>query len=186
MLNFLKNKLFSESSAKAERDEHEKRLNQYGEKMRPLGMLRCKVIRCTASDNPKFGHYFDPPEEVDLAEALYAHLLALWEDCQYPPEGNGIGSSIIAAGLLTYGELDRIDYILEHVPRQRVVLDHGCGFCSILAVQTVASLLPLPKKLMDYYLWIQGSTEVEQVKQWLDSHRSCLSWDAMTQRFVLL
>jgi hypothetical protein len=186
MLNFLKNKLFSESSVKAERDEHEKRLNQYGEKMRSLGMLRCKVIICTASDNPKFSHYFDPPEEVDLAEALYAHLLALWEDCQYPPEENGIGSSIIAAGLLTYGELDRIDYILEHVPRQRVVLDHGCGFCSILAVQTVASLLPLPKNLMDYYLWIQGSTEVEQVKQWLDSHRSCLSWDAMTQRFVLL
>jgi hypothetical protein len=186
MLNFLRNKLFPDFSVNPERDEYHERLQQYGRKMRPLGMSRCKVIKCTLSDNPKLIHYFDPPEEVNLAEALHDHLLELWGNYQLNLEEDKCGCSIVAAGLLTYGELERIDYILEHAPHQRVVLDHGCGFCSILAVQIVASLLPLPKNLEDYSLWIKGSKEIEQVTQWFDRHRSCLSWDTASQKFVLL
>lgn len=165
----------------------EDRLGQYYQRMRSLGELRCKVILCTASDMPICGHYFDPPAESDLAAALYAHLLQLWENLQPDSEENQFnGMAVVAAGILTFGELDRVDYILNNVPPHHIILDHGCGYCNLLAFRIVARLLPLPQSLLNYSLWIQGSLEVEQVKQWLYEYRSRLVWNLDSNQFILV
>jgi hypothetical protein len=162
---------------------------QYQQRMLPvLGVWRCRVINCLGFDNPQLGHYFNPPPEADLAAAFRAHLQQLW--AEYWPgasdnEPISIGMAIIAAGLLTYGELPRVDYILNHVPPERIVLDHGCGWCALLAYRITAQLLPLPEEFTEYSSWTQGSPEVAQVKQWLQEHRSRLVWYPEHNRFIL-
>jgi hypothetical protein len=162
-------------------------LDPYYERMRPLGELRCRVINCTGSNMPKSKFYFDPSPSIDVEEALHRHLLQLWESCLPEERVNEFnGMAVIAAGLLTFGDLSRLNYILEHVPPHRIELDHGCGYCNVLAVRIVARLLPLPKELPLCSLWIQGSQEVEEVKQWIHEHRSRLVWNPDSMKFDLL
>jgi hypothetical protein len=162
-------------------------LHSYYKRMQSLGKLRSLVIICTGSDNSRLNHYFNPPPEVNLEKALYQHLLELWD--RYPPIAgeNGYDTyAVTAAGLLTFGELSRLDYILDNVPPHRIHGSHGSAYCKRVAFKIVAEILPLPKELPHYSSWIQGSREVAEVKQWIHEHRSCLAWNPDSMEFDLL
>jgi hypothetical protein len=154
--------------------------------MRSLGELRCQVIACTVSDIPRFKRYFNPPPEANLTEELHIHLLQLWEHDLPNATGNQYnGMAVIAAGILTFGNLSMVDYILANLPPHRIVLDHGCGFCNLLAFRAVARLLPLPKELSNYSLWVKGSSEAKQVKNWVHEYRSHLIWNPKNEQFIV-
>lgn len=156
------------------------RITPFWERMRPLGDLRCRILACLGADNRKLPAFFDPPPDRPIEESLHRHLLKLHEAFAADPDSR----RIVAAGLLSFGELARAGEILSQFPREPVVLDHGAGWCPLVAYSTVARLLPLPEEHRDPKRWIQGSADAGALWQWLQSHYDRLRWDSTTERFV--
>jgi hypothetical protein len=154
---------------------------RFWERMQPLGALRCRILACLGADNPKLPTFFDPTPDQPLHECLHQHLLKLYDKCAADPESR----RIVAAGLLSFGELARADEILSQLPREPMVIDHGAGWCSLIAYSVVATLLPIPEEHGDPRRWIQGSSNAAAVVQWLDTHRSRLRCDSNVEGFVL-
>jgi len=149
-------------------------------RMRPLGNLRCRILACLGADDPKLPAFFDPPPDMPAGEALHRHLLELHDAFGADPDS----LRIVAAGLLSFGELDRAGEILSRFPREPITLDHGAGWCGLIAYSAVAELLPLPAELGDVRRWTQESDAAGDVVQWLASNHNRLAWDAAGERFV--
>jgi hypothetical protein len=192
ILNLLFKKIFRFTYSQSDQKElmAENRPSDFCyDRMQPLlnKRLHYQVIICTGSDNSKLAHYFNPPLEANLEEELYQHLLELWN--RYPPiagENGYCTYAVTAAGLLTFGDLSRLDYILDNVPPHRIHGWNGYAYCRCVAFKIVTRMLPLPKELPHYSSWIQGSREVEEVKQWIHEHRSRFVWNPDSMEFDLL
>lgn len=150
-------------------------------RMRPLGALRCRILACLGADNPRLPAFFDPPEDRPVNECLHRHLLKLHETFAADPDS----LRIVAAGLLSFGDLARADEVLSQFPREPVVTDHGAGWCPLVAYSTLARLLPLPEEHRDPRHWIHGSANATALLQWFQAHRNRLRWDSSAEQFVL-
>ena len=147
-----------------------------------LGYFRGQVLACTMSDQPGHPHYFNPPEGADLKSAFREHLEGLW--ARLLPEATGPQfnyMAVVAAGLLTYGRLDMVEYILDHLPDHFVIE----GFCNRTSRYILAVYLPWPAELGGWVQWIAGSPEAEAVRSWFAANRDRLQWDPPTGKFVL-
>jgi hypothetical protein len=134
------------------------------------------------SDNPRLPQYFDPPEGANLNVAFREHLELLWD--RWLPEATGpqfTGMAVVAVGLLSYGRLEMVDYILGQLPPEPI---QG-GYCNSLAVRFTKVLLPLPDELRECGTWVTGSPEAESVRRWFAEHRPRLVWDPSAERFQL-
>jgi len=80
---------------------------------------------------------------------------------------------------LLSGDLYFADVVLDNLPAEPHVLDHGSGRCQILAQQAMAYILPLPESLKDYpeRTWLADSQVQADVRAWLNEHRDKLKWD---------
>jgi hypothetical protein len=150
--------------------------------MQPLGFLRGQVLACTISDNPRLPQYFNPPDGADLNAAFQEYLEGLWT--RWLPEATGPqfnGMAVIAAGLLSYGTLEMVEYILDHLP------DHFVrnGYCNLIARRVVVAVLPLPEELRGWVQWIAGSPKAEAVRSWFARHRDMLRWQPSSGKFIL-
>ena len=150
-------------------------------RMQSLGTLRCRILSCLGADNPKLAAFFDPPEDRPLADSLQHHLLNLHQAFTYDPESQ----RIVAAGLLTFGELERAEEILSVFPREPIRMDHGAGWCPLVAYSTVAALLPLPRDNQRAVRWVDGSPEALAVSRWFRAHKDQLRWDESLGKFIL-
>jgi hypothetical protein len=149
--------------------------------MQPLGTLRLRLLACLQADNPRLATFFDPPADRPIFECLHEHLGKLYEKFSDDPYSR----IFVAAGMLTFGDLPRADDILNYLPRSPVVIDHGAGWCALVACETVAAVLPIPPEHRNVRAWIQGSAEASAVTQWLNENRSRLLWNPSTERFKL-
>jgi hypothetical protein len=149
--------------------------------MRPLGNLRCRILACLGADNPKLPAFFDPPQNGPMLESLHRHLLKLQQEFAADPDSR----RIVAAGLLSLGELARADEILSRFPLHPVAMDHGAGWCPLVAYSAVSELLPLPEELRDARGWVEGSATASGLMQWFHSNYNRLCWDSGSGRFVL-
>jgi hypothetical protein len=156
-------------------------ISPFWARMQPLGARRCRILACLGADNPKLPAFFDPPRDRPVHEYLHRHLLDLHEKWGDDPDSR----RIVAAGLLSFGELTRADEILSRFPPKAIVLDHGAGWCPMVAYTTVAALLPLPEQYRDASRWIEGSADATAVVAWFHTHRDRLRWDSKAEHFVL-
>jgi hypothetical protein len=85
--------------------------------------------------------------------------------------------SIYAAGRLLYGELSAADVIIENLPAQPIILDHGAGYCKFTPLKVLRAALPLPEELKDVNTWLSGSQVQADLRAWLNEHRDELKWD---------
>lgn len=152
----------------------------YWERMHPLGDLRCRILACMFADNPKVPAYFNPATDVPLKVALQQHLHRLLSEFGSDTESR----LIFAAGLLTFGRLTMADVILQQLPDERIVLDHGAGWCRVLPYRVVATLLPVPEELSDPAQWIEGTPQAHALRSWFAGHKGHWRWDDTTERFV--
>jgi hypothetical protein len=150
--------------------------------MKSLGVLRCRILACLGADDPKLPAFFDPPCDRPLYKSVYRHLLDLYENWGDDPESR----RIVAAGLLSFGDLTRVDEILGQFPHKAIVLDHGAGWCPLVAYSTVAALLPLPDQYRDASRWIEGSADAAGVVAWFRMNQDRLRWDSKAEVFVLV
>lgn len=77
---------------------------------------------------------------------------------------------IFAAGLLTYGQIEMVDDILDNIPS-------GKAHVRRLA-WTVTTLLPIPQN-------IDVFKDAEAIKKWLNEHKDRLSWNAEQKHFYV-
>jgi hypothetical protein len=138
--------------------------------MRPLGWQRLFVLWCLNADNPKFPAYFNPEQGTPLYGALRDHLERLFHhSVPSASDEYDSGLQILAAGLMTYGRLDMAEYIIFHLPSERIVTDHSAGRCAVFPYIVLKSILPLPEGASRFASWqsaewvagtIQGATRI--------------------------
>lgn len=75
---------------------------------------------------------------------------------------------IFAVGLVTYGRLDVIRFMLRHIPQ--------VGKLSRMT-KVVLDVLPLPERVVTQRDW-------EVVANWVEEHYDELEWEAETEKFV--
>ena len=159
---------------------------RFWDDLKPLGEFRWCVLACVGSFDRSLRQHFHPSEPSTLPESLRSYLDAYWareQPSATGPQFNGL--AIVAAGLLTFGRLEMADYILANMPPHRIKLDHGCGWCNVLAFRIAAALLPLPDELRAYMEWFEGSATADEVRSWYASHRAELRWNDAAERIEL-
>ena len=157
---------------------------QFWEDLKPLGEFRWRVLACVGSFDRGLRQHFHPSEPSALPESLRLYLDAVWareQPTATGPQFNGL--AVVAAGLLTYGRLEMADYVLANMPPHPIELDHGCGWCNVLAFRIAATLLPLPAHLRAYMEWFEGSPTAGEVRSWFTSHRARLRWNNDVEKF---
>jgi hypothetical protein len=149
--------------------------------------FRCVMVTCLEINAPKSPHYLDPISVQDLDAALYLVLQQLWSDYSEPDLSGGSNSvgAAIAAALATYGDIEKVDYVLANLPDEPITVTTRWPGCRLRTIATIAGLLPLPDGFPDYRDWIKGSSESVKVQNWMDIHRCQLVWDIDVERFVI-
>jgi len=134
-------------------------------------------LECTFSDNPAYGRHFAPSEGADVFVAYRNHAIRLWE--QFHDASDPLTVVICSLPRLLSGDIDIADLILDHLPEQPYVTDHGAGYCLVLPVRATAAVLPMPEALKDRapQTWLAGSQRQADVHAWLNEHRHQLQWD---------
>ncbi|MCL2716773.1 MAG: hypothetical protein FWD68_19985 [Alphaproteobacteria bacterium] len=159
-------------------EERKRALNlQIAERIRPLGYFRMLSLQCTMSDIPASGRYFAPPEGADVFIAYRTHAILLWE--QFRDASDPISVAICSLPRLLSGDLEIADVILDRLPDEPYVTDHGAGYCMVLPVRATAAVLPMPEALKERapQTWLAGSQRQADVRAWLNEHRHRLQWD---------
>jgi hypothetical protein len=165
-------------------------LEEYRQRIQPLGYMRCRILSCTLGGSPRSSYYFNPTPDSDLVTEFFNYLQNLWKNYQTgkikeaDQSEKYIGSCIVAAGLLTFGDLKMADYILSNLPSRRIELDHSCGYCLVIAVRVTAYLLPIPKEMPNSSLWIENSVEADQIRTWFHTYRDRFIWDVEAGKFT--
>jgi hypothetical protein len=116
---------------------------------------------------------FVPPEDMSIFDAFRMFIA---ERSRPLTEDTPLGISLVAAGRLLIGELAAAGLIIDHLPDEPFVLDHGAGWCCLVPVQVMKNALPLPPELRDTSRWLQGSIEQAALRAWLADHRDRLRW----------
>jgi hypothetical protein len=157
---------------------------RFDARVTPLGKVLCVVFWCL-DHNGQLRRQFE--SEVGDVHVLAKRMLEeLLERCMPLPTTEGLhGSTIVAAGLVMFGRLDMVAYVLATLPPERLALDHGCGKCNVVAMWALATVLPLPENLRDTTEWFEGSRARPEVRRWFAEHEKDLRWDEVARRFVL-
>jgi hypothetical protein len=162
-------------------------IREWRRQVEPLGPVIPVILHCCNSEDAQSRWYFAPPQDDTLHTAAHQHFLRLYEMAVTQPAGPSadLAIALAAAGLAACGQRDMIGVVLNHAPRERVVLDHGAGICLITPYKAVARLLPLPEDLKGYFGWIQGSSMLQAVRVWYRQMADQLQWEAASHRYVL-
>jgi hypothetical protein len=115
-------------------------------------------------------------EKIKLDAYLKQHHLTHQEYAeQNRQEGRFSPNMLVPAfALLTFGQIDVIDAMLDNVPRPNSAISHF-GIC----IAALKHLFPLPEQL-------NPLQDPEAVRQWIHHHEEYLHFDADAGRFVLL
>jgi hypothetical protein len=121
----------------------------------PLGYQRLRLIGCFFGDNPRSPNYFEPTPVVDIFEAFrhYVERMSRVWAAESDP------FALFAAARFLTGDLNAAEVILDHLPVKAVKLDHGAGYCLVIAQNILHTSLPLPADLKDINRWLEDFTE---------------------------
>jgi phosphatidylglycerophosphatase C len=145
-------------------------------RLAPLGRQRLRLLSCLGGRLPLLPGHFDPGQEEDVFAAFRAIVENAARRTQTPTDA--LTRSLIGAGRLFSGDLSAAFEIVEHLPAEPPVLDHGAGYCLVAPVQALKAALPtLPRELADVSRWLAGSDEQAALREWLARHGTTLRWD---------
>jgi hypothetical protein len=137
-------------------------------------------------ENPGQPWHFNPSIDADFNEVFRIHLERFWEERLPEATGNQFnGMANCAAGLLSYGRLEMVDYILDNLPPEKIEMVQGYGYCNLLAFQITIALLPLPEQFRDCFQWAKGTQEENRLKEWFRQNRTDLVWNSTSGVFEL-
>jgi hypothetical protein len=152
-------------------------MQSYWDGIRGLGEVRCRILMCIGGENPGTPAYFNPPVGSSVSAAFHEHLLRLWRDADL------LSAPLLAAGLVTYGRREAAEYLITHLPKERIRLDQGAGWCAAYPFQVLAMTLPVPEELSDPSRWTLGDPEGEKLMEWFAGNGERLQWDPDRSRF---
>lgn len=146
----------------------------------PVGEFHWRILACLGMEDA-----FNPPQDADTLQEFRVMFEDIWNNTPGADSVTGQfnGLAVVAAGLLICGRLRMIECILRNIPKHKIELDHGCGWCNLVAFRVAAAVLPLPTHLTRYGQWHRGNPMVAEVQAWLEAHRENLSWSPSTQHF---
>ncbi|MCL2716612.1 MAG: hypothetical protein FWD68_19120 [Alphaproteobacteria bacterium] len=81
--------------------------------------------------------HFSPPEVADGFITYRNHAMRLWE--QFHDASDPLDVKIFPLPRLFSRNLEIADVILDHLPEQPSVTDHGAGYCLVFAVKGESS-----------------------------------------------
>jgi hypothetical protein len=140
----------------------------------PLGPQRLRLLECLDGNRLGAPGYFDPDPEASIFAEFRDYAFRL--SAEWAAETDHRVLSLLAAARLLSGELAAADEILDHLPPEPVVLDHGAGICLIAPQYALAAAMPIPKELVECRSWSAGSPQQSMLRDWLNAHRERLVW----------
>jgi hypothetical protein len=138
----------------------------------PLGYQRLRLLGCLFGDDPRSLNYFEPTPEVDIFEAFRHYVERMSQ--VWAAESDPL--TLFAAARFLTGDLNAAEVILDHLPVEAVKLDHGAGYCLVMAQKVLRASLPLPATLKEINRWLADSAEQAALRIWLAENRDRLSW----------
>lgn len=158
---------------------------RYWKRLLPLGELRCRVLACLFANEPSSPCHFDPSMDADLRQECRRHFERLLEDSRLTltREQRDTEIALVTAGLLTYGQIDRANDLLDNLT-PHFETDHGCGWCVLLPMVIFCTVLPLSEDICECS-FAGGNMDIVAARRWLDANRPYLVWDDTGEKFVL-
>ena len=133
-------------------------------------------MSCLGGDSPRVPGYFDPNLEEDVFVAFRDFVTDVMRRSQAATDR--LTRSLVGAGRLLSGDFQGAFEIVEHLPVEPPLLDHGGGHCLVASAQALAAALPtLPAELANTSRWLAGSREQAALREWLEQHRAALEWN---------
>jgi hypothetical protein len=145
--------------------------------LEPLGAQRLRLVSCL--DSSRWSIHFEPLPGEDILAAFREWVgKVVRQQGEASGPGSGTWSALIGAARLLTGDLAGADLIVENLPMQPHVLDHGAGYCLVLPMQLLLTAVPLPAPgLQNISRWLAGSAEQAELRTWLRQHHDRLVWD---------
>lgn len=152
--------------------------------LKRLGYQRRRLLSCVAGPRgsvPKFA----PLPDVDVLVAYHLYVAQVMDSLGGYVD-DPAGPPLIAALRLLAGDIDAADAIIDALPVEPIVLDHGAGYCLVAPYDALASALPLPEDLKKHpRVWTRGSIAEKRLRDWLAACRERLIWDDVTAAYRL-
>ena len=126
-----------------------------------------------------------PPPDEDIFVAYRIYIAQVTDSLGDYVDDPG-WRPLIAALRLLAGDIDAADAIIDALPVEPIVLDHGAGHCLVAPYDALASALPLPEDLKKHpRVWTRGSIAERRLRDWLAGCRERLVWDDATAAYRL-
>jgi hypothetical protein len=152
-------------------------------RLAPLGTQRLRLWSCLGGDLSLLPGTYDPKQQEDVFAAFRAVVEHAVRRTHAATDA--LTRSLVGAGRLLTGDLSGGIEIIEHLPAEPPVLDHGAGYCLVASVQALEAALPtLPRELAETSRWLAGSREQTALREWLARHRATLDWDELRAVYV--
>ena len=121
--------------------------------------------------------------EVEAAVSDFPSYLRQQLDDALERPGSALSRQLLAAGLLTYGYIEMVDVILSNVPPW-LPQERATGYCVAAPANILSRLLPIPDALKTD--GVHSLLDWVHVREWFESNRRELEWDAANERFRLV
>jgi len=122
-------------------------------------------------------------DKVNAAVSDFPSYLRQQLDDALERTGDEMSRQLLAAGLLTYGQLGMVDVILDNVP-PGLSQERATGYCAAAPANILSRLLPLPDALKTD--GVHSLLDWDRVREWFESNRHQLEWDAANEQFRLV
>jgi alpha-D-ribose 1-methylphosphonate 5-triphosphate synthase subunit PhnH len=141
-----------------------------------LGYQRLRLLSCL--DGSRSWTRFEPGPDEDVMMAFREWTARIVrEHAGTAGPSPDVTLALLGAARLLSGDLSGADTILENLPEQPYLLDHGAGYCLVQPLHALSTALPLPPHLKDVGRWLASSAEQAALRVWLAQHRGELVWD---------
>jgi hypothetical protein len=141
-----------------------------------LGYQRIRLLSCLGGSRSRTPFEPGPDEDVMMAFREWTARIVREHAGTAGPSPD-VTLALLGAARLLSGDLSGADTILENLPEQPYLLDHGAGYCLVQPLHALSTALPLPPHLKAVGRWLAGSADQAALRVWLAQHRGELAWD---------
>ena len=142
----------------------------------PLNRDQQLVVHCWFS-------FTKDADQVNAAVSDFPAYLREQLDAAFDRPGDEMSRQLLAAGLLTYGDVEMVNVILNNVPPE-LSREKATGYCIAAPANILSRALPLPEALKPK--GVHSALDWDRVREWFDLNKRNLEWDAAEERFRLV